>query len=135
MKSIVGMVKGSILATVSSETIGWKYWDEAMKLGRFEVCPAGPVEGSPGGGRSGGGCPGEKKKEEVSKKNKKEERRRKKHNRNNRSWFKTLKHKFWFNLAKMVGLAKLGFGQTWFWPDLVLAKVGFGQTWFGQSWP
>ena len=73
MKSIVGMVKGSILATVSSETIGWECWDEAMKLGRFEVCTAGPVEGGPGGGRSGGGCPGEKKKEEVSKKNKEEE--------------------------------------------------------------
>ena len=73
MKSIVGMVKGWILATVSGETIGWEYWDEAMKLGRFEVCPAGP-----GGGRSGGRAvrrrvSRRKKKEEVSKKNKKEE--------------------------------------------------------------
>ena len=71
MKSIVGMVKGSMLATVSSETIGWEYWDEAMKLGRFEVCPACPVEGGLGE-RSGEGVQ-EKKKEEVSKKNKKEE--------------------------------------------------------------
>ena len=31
--------------------------------------------------------------------------------------------------------SKVGFGQTWFWPNLVLAKLGFGQTWFGQSWP
>ena len=41
-------------------------------------------------------------------------------------------------LAK-VCLAKLGFGQTWFWPTLVVAKlclvkVGVGQPSFGQTW-
>ena len=51
----------------------------------------------------------------------------------------------WPNLVlAKLGLAKLGLGQTWSWPNLVwpnlvlaklgLAKLGLGQTWFGQTW-